>query len=431
MDDFLFVAIALFGKIVGMKDYIKIRGGKRLSGEVEISSSKNATVAILPAVVLASEIVKLYDVPNIEDINALVNLLKKLNIKVEEKNDSFTIDPTEIQNVVLDGEEVRKLRASYYFMGALLGRFKHVKMLYPGGCNLGPRPIDLHLKGFESLGAKIITDGENIQIDAEELIGDEIYLDIASVGATINIMLAAVFAKGRTIIRNAAKEPEIIDLSSMLNKMGARIRGAGTSDIVIDGVDRLKGCIHDIIPDRIEAGTYICLAAAVGDNIVVKNVIPQHLEALLSKLEEMGVDMEVGSDYVKVLSANNLKSIDIQTLTFPGFATDLQQPITPLLCSATGVSKVVETIYPERFKHCYELNKMGASIDVGEARATILGPTKLKGAKVKATDLRCGAALIIAGAMASGETIINDAYHIYRGYDNVVEKLRKLGADVE
>ncbi len=414
-----------------MKDYIKIRGGKRLSGEVEISSSKNATVAILPAVVLASEIVKLYDVPNIEDINALVNLLKKLNIKVEEKNDSFTIDPTEIENVVLDGEEVRKLRASYYFMGALLGRFKHVKMLYPGGCNLGPRPIDLHLKGFESLGAKIITDGENIQIDADELIGDEIYLDIASVGATINIMLAAVFAKGRTIIRNAAKEPEIIDLSSMLNKMGARIRGAGTSDIVIDGVDRLKGCIHDIIPDRIEAGTYICLAAAVGDNVVVKNVIPQHLEALLSKLEEMGVEMEVGSDYVKVLSANNLKAIDIQTLTFPGFATDLQQPITPLLCSATGVSKVVETIYPERFKHCFELNKMGASIDVGEAKAVILGPTKLKGAKVRATDLRCGAALIIAGAMANGETIIYDAYHIYRGYDNVVEKLRKLGADVE
>ncbi len=428
---FYFIARTLFDKIVKMKDYIKIRGGKRLSGEVEISSSKNATVAILPAVVLASEIVKLYDVPNIEDINALVNLLNKLNIKVEKKEDSFTIDPTEIQNVVLDGEEVRKLRASYYFMGALLGRFKHVKMLYPGGCNLGPRPIDLHLKGFESLGAKIVTDGENIQIDADELIGDEIYLDIASVGATINIMLAAVFAKGRTIIRNAAKEPEIIDLSGMLNKMGARIRGAGTSDIVIDGVDRLKGCIHDIIPDRIEAGTYICLAAAVGDNVTVKNVIPQHLEALLSKLEEMGVEMEVGSDYVKVLSANNLKATDIQTLTFPGFATDLQQPITPLLCSATGVSKVVETIYPERFKHCYELNKMGASIDVGEARATILGPTKLKGCEVRATDLRCGAGLIIAGAMAQGETIIKDAYHIYRGYDNVVEKLRKLGADVE
>ena len=414
-----------------MKDYIKIKGGNRLSGEVKISSSKNATVAILPAVVLASEVVKLYDVPDIEDINALVNLLRKLNIKVEKSGDAFTIDPTDIQNVVLDGDEVRKLRASYYFLGALLGRFKHVRMLYPGGCNLGPRPIDLHLKGFESLGATVVTDGDVIQIDAENLIGDEIYLDIASVGATINIMLAAVFASGRTTIRNAAKEPEIIDLSSMLNKMGAQIRGAGTSDITIDGVDRLKGCIHDIIPDRIEAGTHICMAAAVGDNVTVRNVIPQHLEALLSKLEEMGVEMEIGSDYVKVLKAENLKAIDIQTQTFPGFATDLQQPITPLLCLADGVSHVVETIYPERFKHCHELNKMGASITVGEAKAMIAGPRKLKGCKVKATDLRCGAGLIIAGLLASGETTIYDAYHIYRGYDHVIEKLRGLGATVE
>ena len=345
--------------------------------------------------------------------------------------DNFTIDPTEIENVVLDGDEVRKLRASYYFMGALLGRFKHVKMLYPGGCNLGPRPIDLHLKGFESLGATVKTDGDNIEIFADELIGDEIYLDIASVGATINIMLAAVFAKGRTIIRNAAKEPEIIDLSSMLNKMGAEIRGAGTSDLIIDGVKRLKGCIHDIIPDRIEAGTYICMAAAIGDGVTVKNVIPQHLEALLSKLEEMGVEMNVGSDFVEVYGAKNLKSIDIQTQTFPGFATDLQQPITPLLCVANGESNVNETIYPKRFKHCFELNKMGANITVGDAKATIVGPCKLHGTEVTATDLRCGAGLIIAGLMADGETIIHDAYHIYRGYDNIVTKLRNIGGDIE
>ncbi len=414
-----------------MKDFIKIRGGNRLSGTVNISSSKNATVAILPAVVLASEIVKVYDVPNIEDINALVAILRKLNIKVNEKKDNFTIDPTEIKNVVLDGDEVRKLRASYYFMGALLGRFKHVKMLYPGGCNLGPRPIDLHLKGFESLGATVKSDGDLIEIDADELIGDEIYLDFASVGATINIMLAAVFAKGRTIIRNAAKEPEIIDLSSMLNKMGASIRGAGTSDLIIDGVVRLKGCIHDIIPDRIEAGTYICMAAAVGDDIKVQNVIPQHLESLLSKLEEMGVEMEVGSDYVKVKGATNLKPIDIQTLTFPGFATDLQQPITPLLCIANGNSSVVETIYPERFKHCGQLNKMGANIDIEDGKAIIHGPCKLKGCEVVATDLRCGAALIIAGLMSEGETIIHDAYHIYRGYDNIINKLKMLGGDAE
>lgn len=414
-----------------MNDFIKIRGGNRLNGTVNISSSKNATVAILPAVVLASEIVKLYDVPAIEDINALVAILKKLNIKIDQNEDNFTIDPTEIKNAVLDGEEVRKLRASYYFMGALLGRFKHVKMLYPGGCNLGPRPIDLHLKGFESLGAKVKTDGDLIEIDADELIGDEIYLDIASVGATINIMLAAVFAKGRTIIRNAAKEPEIIDLSSMLNKMGAVIRGAGTSDLIIDGVVRLKGCIHDIIPDRIEAGTYICMAAAVGDVVTVKNVIPQHLEALLSKLEEMGVEMNVGSDFVEVKGGKKLRAIDIQTLTFPGFATDLQQPITPLLCIADGDSCVVETIYPERFKHCAQLNKLGAHIDIEDGKAIIHGPCKLKGCDVVATDLRCGAGLIIAGLMAQGETIIHDAYHIYRGYDNIVNKLRVLGGDVE
>lgn len=414
-----------------MNDFIKIRGGNRLKGEVTISSSKNATVAILPAVVLASEVVKLYDIPEIEDINALVTILRKLNIKVVMNEDNFTIDPTEIENVVLDGDEVRKLRASYYFMGALLGRFKHVKMLYPGGCNLGPRPIDLHLKGFESLGATVKTDGDNIEFFADELIGDEIYLDIASVGATINIMLAAVFAKGRTIIRNAAKEPEIIDLSSMLNKMGAEIRGAGTSDLIIDGVKRLKGCIHDIIPDRIEAGTYICMAAAMGDGVTVKNVIPQHLEALLSKLEEMGVEMNVGSDFVEVYGAKNLKSIDIQTQTFPGFATDLQQPITPLLCVANGESNVNETIYPKRFKHCFELNKMGANITVGDAKATIVGPCKLHGTEVTATDLRCGAGLIIAGLMADGETIIHDAYHIYRGYDNIVTKLRNIGGDIE
>ena len=244
-------------------------------------------------------------------------------------------------------------------------------------------------------------------------------------------MLAAVFAKGRTIIRNAAKEPEIIDLSSMLNKMGAEIRGAGTSDLIIDGVKRLKGCIHDIIPDRIEAGTYICMAAAMGDGVTVKNVIPQHLEALLSKLEEMGVEMNVGSDFVEVYGAKNLKPIDIQTQTFPGFATDLQQPITPLLCVANGESNVNETIYPKRFKHCFELNKMGANITVGDAKATIVGPCKLHGTEVTATDLRCGAGLIIAGLMAEGETIIHDAYHIYRGYDNIVTKLRNIGGDIE
>lgn len=415
-----------------MENTIKIKGGKKLQGEVTISSSKNAAVAILPAVVLASEIVKLYDVPHIDDVHVLIQLLQELNIDVTtDKNNALVIDPTDIKNITLDSENVSKLRASYYFMGALLGRFKRVKMLYPGGCNLGPRPIDLHLKGFEALGAKVEINDGLIEISADELIGDEIYLDFASVGATINIMLAATFAKGRTIIQNAAKEPEIIDLSSMLNKMGAKIHGAGTSKITIDGVSRLKGCVHEIIPDRIEAGTFIVLAAAVGDGITIKNVIPQHIGALIAKLEEMGVKMLVDVDEIRVLPVDKLLPVDITTQTFPGFATDLQQPITPLLMMADGDSVVVETIYEERFKHCAQMNKLGGNIETGDGRAIIHGPTKLKGAPVVATDLRCGAGLIIAALMAEGETTIDDAYHIFRGYSNIKEKLRLLGAEVE
>ena len=418
-----------------MENKLVIKGGKKLKGEVTISSSKNAAVAILPAVVLGSEIVKLYDVPHIEDVHVLIQLLQELNINVTtDKNNALVIDPTDMNNIVLCSRNVSRLRASYYFMGALLSRYRYVKMLYPGGCNLGPRPIDLHLKGFEALGAKVTLEGDYIEIKAEELIGDEIYLDFASVGATINIMLAATLARGRTIIANAAKEPEIIDLSSMLNKMGARIHGAGTSKITIDGVSRLKGCIHEIIPDRIEAGTYISLAAAIGDGILVKNVIPQHIEALLSKLEEMGVDYNVTADSVYVFPVNKtLKPIEITTQTFPGFATDLQQPITPLLMKADGVSLVQDKIYPERFKHCEQLNKMGGRIVVNDGKAVIYGNghLKLAGNNVRATDLRCGAGLIIAALMAEGETVIDDAYHIFRGYSNIVEKLSLLGADVQ
>lgn len=415
-----------------MNETIKIKGGKTLTGTVRVSSSKNAAVAILPAVVLASEVVKLYDTPYITDINALIQLLQALNIKVIGEGNVLTIDPTEIKNTVLDKERVSKLRASYYFMGALLGRFNYVKMSNPGGCNLGPRPIDLHLKGFEALGATVKTDSEFIEISAPNgLIGDEIYLDISSVGATINIMLAACFAKGRTVIANAAKEPEIIDLSSMLNKMGANIKGAGTSRITIDGVHRLKGCVHDIIPDRIEAGTYIVMGACVGKNITVENVIPQHIASLLLKLEEMGVKFEQGIDYIKILDASNLEPVDIKTLPYPGFATDLQAPITPLLLKASGDSHIKETIYLERFKHCNELNKMGANCESSEGKAVVHGPCELKGTKVKATDLRCGAALVIAALMADGETEIFDAYHIYRGYDSIVDKLKALGAEIE
>ena len=414
-----------------MDDVIKIRGKRKLKGEVTVSSCKNSVVAILPSVVLASEIVKLYDVPDIKDVQILIKLLEKLNIKVNADGDELLIDPTGIRNVDLLDEDVMKLRASYYFMGALLGRFKHVKMYSPGGCNLGPRPIDLHLKGFEALGAKIRQEGNIIEIDADELTGDDIYLDFASVGATINIMLAACFARGRTTIENAAKEPEIIDLSSMLNKMGAQIRGAGTSEITINGISRLKGCIHDIIPDRIEAGTYIIAAAACGEDVTVRNVIPQHIEALTSKLEEMGVKLEQGSDYVRVFEAGKLKAVDIITQPFPGFATDLQQPLTALMTRAEGDSHVEETIYVDRFRHCNELNLMGANIETGSGKSVIHGPSELHGADISATDLRCGASLVIAGLMADGETVIHNAYHIYRGYESIVEKLRAIGADIE
>ena len=414
-----------------MDDVIRIRGNHKLKGEVNVSSCKNSVVAILPSVVMASEIVKLYDVPDIKDVQILIKLLEKLNISIRAEGDELTIDPTSIINVDLLDEDVMKLRASYYFMGALLGRFRHVRMYSPGGCNLGPRPIDLHLKGFEALGARIRQDGNIIEIDAEELTGDDIYLDFASVGATINIMLAACFARGRTTIENAAKEPEIIDLSSMLNKMGAQIRGAGTSEITINGVSRLKGCIHDIIPDRIEAGTYIVAAAACGEDVTVRNVIPQHIEALTSKLEEMGVRIEQGADYIRVLESADLKPVDIITQPFPGFATDLQQPLTALMTKANGISHVEETIYVERFKHCHELNKMGADITVEKGKSEIKGPCRLHGADICATDLRCGASLVIAGLMADGETVIHNAYHIYRGYDSIVEKLKLIGADIE
>ena len=412
-------------------DSIIINGGKKLEGEVRISGSKNATVALIPAAVLASNVVTICDVPDISDVAALTTLLEELNIRVIRRQDHIVIDNTNIQNCTLDHDAVGKLRASYYFMGALLGRYKYVKIKMSGGCYLGPRPIDLHLKGFEALGATVDYDDGYYIIKADELKGTNIYLDFASVGATINIMMAAVFAKGRTTIENAAKEPEIIDLSSMLNKMGAQIRGAGTNEITIIGVDKLDGCFHEIIPDRIEAGTYIIMAAACAKHMRISNIIPQHLESLLLKLEEIGVNMKVGVDYVEVFESNDLNAVEIKTLPYPGFATDLQQPLTALLTQTVRLSRVKDTIYPERFKHCAELAKMGAEVEVGKGVSSITGPTPLTGTTVTATDLRCGASLVIAGLMAEGTTIIKDAYHIYRGYDNIKEKLKSLGADVE
>lgn len=414
-----------------MHEILKIEGKHLLKGSVKISGSKNATVALIPAAILADGPVTIWGVPNISDVGHLGELLAALNVKLTQiDEDQLIIDPTNITNITLDHPSVQKLRASYYFMGALLGRFKTVTMKMPGGCYLGPRPIDLHLKGFEALGAKVEFKQGAYHIYADQLIGAKIYLDIASVGATINIMMAAIHALGRTTIENAAKEPEIIDVANMLNKMGAQIRGAGTSDITIDGVYNLHGCTHEIIPDRIEAGTFIIMAAAAAEEVTVENIIPQHLESLLSKLAEMGVNLKVGLDNVVIRKADHLKPVDIQTLSYPGYATDLQQPMTPLLTQANGKSVIKETIYVERFKHCQELQRMGADIDLIPATAMINGPTPLSGEKVTATDLRCGAALVVAGLIADGITEIHDVYHIDRGYDNIDQKLKNLGANI-
>ncbi len=415
-----------------MEEVIKIEGGKKLKGTVKISGSKNATVALIPAAILAGGPVTIVGVPTISDVNSLASLLRDLDVDVKfVAQDHIVIDPTNMKNIPMVQETVSKLRASYYFMGALLGKYGKVAMRMPGGCYLGPRPIDQHLKGFEALGATVTDDNGTIIIEAEELVGNKVFLDVSSVGATINIMMAAVYAKGRTTIENAAKEPEIIDVATLLNKMGAKIRGVGTNVITIDGVEHLSGCFHEIIPDRIEAATYIIVAAAAAEEMIVENVIPTHLEGLLSKLQEIGIDMEVEVDRVKIRGrAEKLQPVDIKTLPYPGFATDMQQPITALLTMAQGQSVITETIYPERFKHCYELNKMGADIDVRIPSSFINGPSRLYGAVVEATDLRCGACLVVAGLIANGITEIHSVYHIDRGYENLDGKLKALGANI-
>ena len=360
-----------------MEKVIKIEGGHHLNGTVRISGSKNATVALIPACVLGNEPVTIYGVPNISDVQSLIVLLNELGVCVEKRDEeTLYIDPTHMENIPMVSKAVSKLRASYYFMGALLGKFGHAEIKMPGGCYLGPRPIDLHLKGFEALGADIQYENGCYILDAKELKGTNIFLDISSVGATINIMMAAVYAKGRTVIENAAREPEIIDIATLLNKMGARIHGMGTSTLVIDGVDYLKGCIHEIIPDRIEAATYVIMAAAMANDMRIENIIPQHLEAIVMKLQEVGINMEVGSDFIHVFKSDKpLKRTEILTKPYPGFATDVQQPFTVLLAQCEGQSVVTETIYTERFKHCAELNKMGANIDVHTPSAFINGKT--------------------------------------------------------
>ena len=406
-------------------------GGEKLRGEIKISGSKNSAVALIPAAVLCDEEITIANVPNISDIKALDEILNLLGANVKKEGELMKIDSSKIENKLIPEVVSKKLRASYYFMGALLGRFKKVEIYFPGGCSIGERPINLHLKGFKALGATIVENDNLFTITADELKGAKINLDFASVGATINIMLAAVKAKGTTIITNAAKEPHIVNVATFLNNMGAKISGAGTSEIKIVGVNYLHSCFHEVVPDYIEAGTYMILASALGDDITISNLIPEHVESLISKLEDIGVPMKIGIDFIRIKSPKQLKSTNIKTQVYPGFPTDLQQPMATLLTQASGRSIINETIWENRFLNLLELNKMGATTELlTNQKAIIVGPSKLVGKKVKATDLRAGASLVIAGLIADGKTIIDNADYILRGYENIIEKLQKVGAKI-
>ena len=412
---------------------IVINGGRPLKGEVTISGAKNSVVALIPATILADDIVTLDGVPDISDVASLIEIMTIMGAKIERKEDTLIIDPRGVKNMPMPFGKINSLRASYYFYGSLLGRYGQATVGLPGGCDLGPRPIDLHLKAFEAMGAAMTMDGSSMKLatDGKPLQGVNIYMDTVSVGATINTILAAVKAEGRTVIENAAREPEIIDVVTLLNNMGAHIRGAGTDIIIIDGVPQLHGTRHQVIPDRIEAGTYIALAAAIGEGIQINNVLYEHLESYIAKLEEMGVRMTISEDSIFVEKQTGLKAIQIKTSPYPGFATDLQQPITPLLLTAAGRGRIVDTIYEKRVNHVPELAKMGATISTLNDHIIYEGPNQLTGSSVKATDLRAGAALVIAGLMASGTTEITNVEYILRGYSDIIHKLSQLGADIQ
>ena len=409
---------------------IKINGGKELKGTIKISGAKNSAVALVPASLLSDGIVTIDNIPNISDIDALNEILDFLSAKLSRENDRMIIDQTNLENKEIPESKAKKLRASYYFMGALLGKYKKVEIYFPGGCSIGARPINLHLKGFEALGAKIIEKGNKYLIEADELKGNNIYLDVPSVGATINIMLAAVKAKGLTIIENAAKEPEIVNVATFLNNMGAKITGAGTSEIRIKGVCKLGNGFTEVIPDRVEAGTYVIAGALMGTGLKIENIIPEHIESLTLKLKEMGMPLKIYDDYLIISKCDNMKPVNIKTQGYPGFATDLQQPMTALLVGANGTSILEETIYENRFQNVPFLNEMGADIIIDGRKIYVNGPKKLSGKEVIATDLRAGACLVLAGLKAEGITVIKEVEHILRGYENIIEKLKNVGADI-
>ena len=416
-----------------MEKYV-INGGNTLHGEVEISGAKNAAVAIIPAALMVDGVCHIENIPQINDTDMLLTILKELGAKVRFLNKStIEIDCTKVRYQDAPYDLMRKIRASYYLIGAMLGRFGSAKTTMPGGCNFGVRPIDQHIKGMTALGADVDVKNGFVYADARDgkLHGARIYLDKVSVGATMNIILAAALAQGRTVIENAAREPHIVDLANFLNSMGADIRGAGTDTVKVNGVDRLHGGSYAIIPDQIEAGTYMVAAAATGGEVLIKNVIPRHLECISAKLRETGTIVQEYEDSVLVKGASTLRKVNIKTLPYPGFPTDMQPPMGALMCLANGTSVITEGVYDNRFKYTNELRKMGAEIQVDGRVAVIEGGKRLTGAPVHACDLRAGAAMVIAGMCATGTTVVEDVRYIERGYENFVGKLKALGADIE
>ena len=413
-----------------MEQYV-IKGGNPLYGEVEIGGAKNAALAILAAAIMTDETVTIYNLPNVRDINVLLQAIEEIGAHVERVDiHKVKINGSFIRGVNVDNEFIRRIRASYYLIGALLGKYKHAEVALPGGCDIGSRPIDLHMKGFRSMGADIDIAHGLVIARAKELKGTHIYMDKVSVGATINIMMAAAMADGKTVIENAAKEPHVVDVANFLNSMGANIRGAGTDVIRIVGVEKLHATEYSVIPDQIEAGTFMFAVAAAGGNVLVKNVIPKHLEATTAKLLEVGCQVEEFDDSVRVISDGHLKHTQVTTLPYPGFPTDMQPQMAVLLGIAEGTSTVTESIFENRFKYVDELTRMGADIKVESNIAIISGVKRYTGARVNAPDLRAGAALVIAGLAADGITVVDDIYYIQRGYEALEEKLTKIGAKI-
>lgn len=408
-----------------------INGGRELTGTIKIGGAKNSVVGLLPAAILSKGKCKIYNVPNISDVKKLNEMLSILGAEVTYENDEILIDNTNLKNTEITKEYSSTVRASYYFMGALLGRYHKAEISYPGGCVIGSRPIDFHISAFEKMGAKVEIEDTKYTITAEELHGADIYLDFASVGATVNIILAAVLAKGTTHIWNAAKEPEIVNIASFLNSMGARISGVGTSAITIEGVEELNDGIVEVIPDRIETGTYLMIGILMGKDLVIDGIIKEHLESVITKLRETGAKFEIKDSKIYVSATEDLKPVNVKTLVYPGFPTDLGQPMSTLLTQCNGESLFEETIYENRMRHIKHLNAMGAKIMLFDNSAVIKGKTKLKGKHVVATDLRAGAAMMLAGMLAKGTTTITNIEHILRGYENIVDKLSNVGADIK